>query len=117
MKQRAQIRVAGSLALGLLVLVIAGKSFVENRTPPGPCLAASPCAQSDDPRLKELAGQLWPSKEKRAAWRGKTFVWCCPIRQQHRLRIKLNAVMDGSEHTTVRLAAAFIDDKLKLIKR
>jgi hypothetical protein len=42
-------------------VLIAGKSFVENRTPPGPCLAASPCAQSDDPRIKELAGQLWPS--------------------------------------------------------
>jgi len=46
------------------VVLIATKPLSESRTPPEAYRAATACVQSDDPRIKELAEELWPATGK-----------------------------------------------------
>jgi hypothetical protein len=46
------------------VVLLAGQFIAQNPANPETYLTASPCAQSDDPQVKELAEKLWPASGK-----------------------------------------------------
>jgi hypothetical protein len=47
------------------VVLIAARMIVQNHTVPETFRAASACTQADDERIAELAGKLWPPRERR----------------------------------------------------